>query len=169
MDDLDQRIHESPMFKTGLDRQLWAVEELRRKNGAIYYPELSNFRPKAVGERCTVHSHVWVGDDVALANDMKIQAFAFIPNGVVFEGGVFVGPRVTFCNDKVPPHNDFKPTLVKKGAAIGAGAVILPGITIGEWALIGAGSVVVHDVPDGEVWVGNPARLLKKSQTQALE
>jgi len=94
----------------------------------------------------------------------KIEAFAFIPRGVVIKDEVFVGPRVTFSNDKYPKaKGEWKllKTIVKKGASIGAGAVILPGITIGEKAMVGAGAVVTKDVPAGETWVGNPARRLK--------
>lgn len=146
----------------GTKRQHWAVNEVRKKGGFIYYPTLSNFRPRIVGCRVIVHSHVWIGDEVELADDMKIQAFAFIPNGVSFEAGVFIGPHVIITNDRVPPSNDFCKTLVKRGASLGAGAIIICGNTIGEGALIGAGAVVTRDVPSNEVWVGNPARFLRK-------
>lgn len=144
-----------------VDRQRWAVEELIRKGGRIYFPELSNFSPKSVGTGVIVHSHVWVGDDVALANEMKIQAFCFIPNGVSFDRGVFLGPRVTFTNDFNPPYDEFKKTHVKEYAAIGAGAVIVCGVTIGRRALVGAGAVVTKDVPDHAIVVGNPARVIR--------
>lgn len=146
-----------------------ALGQLYLKGGKIYYPETSNFRPKSVGKNLVVHSHVWVGDEVELADDMKIQAFCFIPNGVKFERGVFLGPRVTFTNDHSPPYNEFRPTLVKEGAAIGAGAVIVCGVTIGKGAFVGAGAVVTRDVPDGATVVGNPARILPNKQREAAE
>lgn len=139
-----------------------ALGQLLQKGGKAYHLELSNFQPRSVGHRITVHSHIWVGDQVDLADDMKIQAFCFIPNGVKFERAVFLGPRVTFTNDVNPPHNAFKETLVKEYAAIGGGAIIVAGVTVGRHALVGAGAVVTKDIPDGEVWVGNPARFLKR-------
>lgn len=151
--------------ETGVKDNLhWAVEELHRKGGTIYFPETSNFRPKAVGRDVVVHSHVWVGDKVELADNMKIQAFCFIPNGVTFERGVFLGPRVTFTNDYNPPYDVFKETLIKEYAAIGAGAVIVCGVTIGRRSLVGAGAVVIKDVPDYAVVVGNPARIIRHTK-----
>lgn len=138
-----------------------AIAELVANGGKIYFPEHSNFRPRAVGHNVIVHSHVWIGDEIALADEMKVQAFAFIPNGVRFERSVFVGPRVTFTNDLNPPLGQFRPTIVQEGAAIGAGAVILCGVTIGRYALVGAGAVVVRDVPECAVVVGNPARVIR--------
>lgn len=90
---------------------------------------------------------------------MKIEPFAFIPDGVEIEDDVFIGPHVCFTNDKFPPSHGkgWVKTLVKRGASIGAGAIILPGLTIGGKAKIGAGSVVTKDIPAGEVWYGNPA------------
>ncbi len=152
-----------------VNRQERAIAQLLRLGGRIYRPELSNFAPKFVGRRVTVHSNVWVGDDVELADDMKIQAFAFIPNGVSFEQGVFIGPRVCFTNDMEPPHNNFMRTHVRQFAAIGAGAVILPGVTIGRHALIGAGSVVTKDVPANAVVAGNPARIIRKKVQRIVE
>lgn len=149
--------------------QALALGQLYRQGGKIYYPETSNFRPAKVGKNLVIHSHVWVGDQVELADDMKIQAFCFIPNGVKFERGVFLGPRVTFTNDHAPPHDDFRPTLVKEGASIGAGAVIVCGVTIGKGALVGAGAVVTKDVPDGMTVVGNPARILPRKIKEAAE
>lgn len=135
----------------------------------IYHPHLSNIPPHIVKEHTssldvTIHSHVWIGDKVVIPSGVKIQAFAFIPNGVILGTGVFIGPHVCFTNDKNPPHGDWKQTVVGTNVAIGAGSVILPGVTIGEYAVIGAGSVVTKDVPAGETWFGNPAKKYESSQ-----
>jgi len=135
------------------------------KNTIVYHPELSNISPEAqIGEDCKIHSHVWIGAKVKIGNRCKIQAFVFIPDGVTIEDDVFIGPAVTFLNDKYPPSHGkyWKETLVKKGAVIGGGAVILPGVTINENSLVGAGSVVTKDVPADTIVVGNPSRPLKK-------
>lgn len=104
-----------------------------------------------VGNYCEING--------VIGKKCSIQAFVFIPEGVTLEDDVFVGPHTCFTNDLYPPSYGkyWKKTLVKKGAAIGANCSILPGITIGEESLIGMGSVVLCDVPDGETWVGSPA------------
>lgn len=130
----------------------------------IYQPELSNIRTTDIGENCTIHSHVWIGDKVKIGNNVRIQAFSFIPNGVRISDNVFIGPHVCFTNDKHPPANSdelWEPIIVRNGASIGANATILPGVTIGVGAMIGAGSVVTKNVPAGETWVGNPAKKCK--------
>lgn len=94
----------------------------------------------------------------------KIQAFAYLCPGVVLEDEVFIGPHACFTNDMFPhAEGDWnpQPTLIRRGASIGAGAVILPGVTIGEHALVGAGSVVTSDVPAGAIVYGNPARVAR--------
>lgn len=131
----------------------------------IYHPELSNIGI-AIDESCTVHSHVWIGDQVVMGKNVKIQAFAFIPNGVTIEDNVFIGPHVCFTNDpkmNIVPTGHFKPTIttVGEGARIGANASIRAGVTIGKGAIIGMGAVVIKDVGDNETWVGNPARKIK--------
>jgi len=129
----------------------------------IYHPELSNISKTAViGEGCKIHSHVWIGEKVKIGNNCKIQSFSFIPDGVTLENDVFVGPHVCFTNDKKPPSgkDNWQDTIVKRGAKIGAGAVILPGIIIGENAMVGAGAVVTKSIPDNVTVVGNPARPL---------
>ena len=96
-----------------------------------------------------------------IGKNCSIQAFVFIPFGITVEDNVFIGPGVVFTNDKHPPSGgNWSETLVKKGAVIGGGAVILPGVTIGINAVIGAGATVTKDVPDNETWVSNPARKL---------
>ena len=129
----------------------------------IYYPELSVILNPTIGKECVIHAPVWIGD-VSIGDRCKIQAFAFIPTGVTIENDVFIGPSVTFTNDKNPPSNgkSWSETLVKSGTVIGAGAVILSGITIGKNAVIGAGSVVTKNVLSNTTVVGNPAKILDR-------
>ena len=130
-----------------------------------YKPELSNISPHIeMGKDCIVHSHVVIYDNVKIGDRVKIQAFVFIPNGITIGDDVFIGPRVTFTNDPIPPSGGkgWKETSIKDGVSIGAAAVILPGIVIGRNAMVGAGSVVTKNIPQGEVWIGNPARFYKK-------
>lgn len=131
----------------------------------IWFQDLSNIGVCEIGTGCIIHSHVWIGDGVKIGNKVKIQAFSFIPKGVTIQDNVFIGPHVTFTNDKYPPSGGkgWAETLVKQGAVIGAGAVILPGITIGENAKVGAGAVVTKSVPDNVVVCGNPAKIHNKN------
>lgn len=129
----------------------------------VWHPELSNINTVDVGENGTIHSHVWIGNKVKIGDRVKVQAFCFIPDGVTIGNDCFLGPRVTFCNDKKPPSDNWTETFVEDGVSIGAGAVILPGLTLGKGCVIGAGAVVTHNVPPGETWVGNPASLLVKT------
>src|SRR3990172_5347512 len=125
-----------------------------------------------IGKNCTIGKNVYIDKDVKIGNNCKIQNNVSIYHGVEIEDGVFLGPHVCFTNDKNPravnPDGTFKApadwtlskTLVKRGASIGGNATILPGLTIGEWALVGAGAVVTRDVPDFGIVVGNPAKLV---------
>ena len=108
-----------------------------------------------------IHAPVFIGSKVKIGDNCKIQAFAYIPDNVVIGDNVFIGPGAVFTNDKHPPShgawkNDPK-TIVYDHAVIGANATILPGITIGAYAVVGAGAVVTKDVAHGDVVVGNPA------------
>jgi acetyltransferase-like isoleucine patch superfamily enzyme len=123
-----------------------------------------------IGKNCKIGSYVEIGSDVKIGDNCKIEAFAFICSGVTIEDEVFIGPHVTFINDKYPRavgNWEVTPTVVKKGASIGANTTLLCGITIGENSLIAAGSTVTKDVPSN-VWVaGNPARpMAKKTETK---
>jgi acetyltransferase-like isoleucine patch superfamily enzyme len=117
-----------------------------------------------IGRNCILSKDVYIDHAVAIGDDCKVQNSVSVYNGVTIEDGVFVGPNACFTNDKVPraqnPDWTITPTLVRQGASIGANATIVCGITIGEYAMIAAGSVVTKDVPDFALVMGNPARIV---------
>jgi acetyltransferase-like isoleucine patch superfamily enzyme len=118
-----------------------------------------------IGKNCKIGAYAEIGKGVVIGDNCKIEAYAFIPPGVTIEDDVFVGPHACFTNDLHPSavgEWEVTPTLVKKGASIGANATIICGNTIGEGALVGAGSVVTSDVPARTIVVGCPARVLRK-------
>ena len=120
-----------------------------------------------VGNNVTLGHNVNVFPAGIVGDGCKVECNTDIFDGVVLKEDVFVGPSVTFTNDLTPrafesKHGEFIPTLVEKGASIGANATILCGITIGEYSAVGAGSVVTKDVEPYTLVVGNPARPLRK-------
>lgn len=124
------------------------------------------FPEAKIGSNCNICANVLIENDVSVGNNVTVKSGVQLWDGVTLEDNVFVGPNVTFTNDlfprsKVYPEK-FAKTVVKKGVSIGANSTIVAGNTIGENAMIGAGSVVTHDVPANEVWVGNPAKFVKK-------
>ena len=118
-----------------------------------------------IGANCNINCHVFIENDVVIGDNVTVKAGVQIWDGLRIEDNVFIGPNVTFTNDAFPRSKQYQEnvqqTFIGKGASIGANATILGGITIGENALIGAGSVVTKDVPANELWVGNPARKVK--------
>lgn len=117
----------------------------------------------SVGDGTKVDAFVYVEEDVTIGDDCTIRPFTFIPTGVTIGDRVFIAPNVTFTNDRRPSATgewELEETVVEDGAGIGAGAVICPGVTIGEGSLVGAGAVVTDDVPPETTVVGNPAREL---------
>jgi acetyltransferase-like isoleucine patch superfamily enzyme len=124
-----------------------------------------------IGRNCILGKNVYIDFDVSIGNNVKIQNNASIYHGTIIEDGVFIGPHVCLINDKNPrainPDGNLKTNddwrvdkiLTKKGASIGAGSVILPGVTIGEYAMVGAGSIVTKDIPDYCLAYGNPAEI----------
>ena len=126
-----------------------------------------------IGDEVRIGAFVEIQKGVKIGNRCKVSSHTFICEGVTLEDEVFVGHNVTFINDRYPratngngglqTEADWEclPTLVKRGASIGSGSTLLCGVTIGEYALVGAGSVVTKDVPRGAVVAGNPARVMK--------
>jgi acetyltransferase-like isoleucine patch superfamily enzyme len=117
-----------------------------------------------IGDGCTIGKNVFVDAGARIGARAKIQNNVSVYNGVTVEDEVFVGPSAVFTNDRFPraAGDDWEviPTLVRRGASIGANATLVCGIVVGEWASIGAGSVVTKEVDDHELVVGNPARRL---------
>lgn len=117
-----------------------------------------------LGNDCNIGQNVLLGPDVRIGNGCKIQNNVCVYKGVTLEDDVFCGPSMVFTNVFNPRAHirrmdELRPTLVKKGASIGANATIVCGVTIGRYAMIGAGAVVTHDVPDHALVYGNPARI----------
>jgi len=119
-----------------------------------------------IGNNCNINCQVFIENDVVIGSNVTIKPGVQLWDGITIEDNVFIGPNATFTNDLKPRSKQypesFLRTVVKAGASIGANATILPGITIGENAMIGAGSVVLKDVPANTLWVGNPAKQIKK-------
>lgn len=155
-------IHPSAVVEEGAvigrDTRIWHLVQVR--SGA------------RIGESCIIGRGTYIDTGVVIGSKVKIQNYVSVYDGVTIEDGVFVGPHAVFTNDKLPraitPDGQLKggtdwvitPTLVRYGASIGTNAVLVCGITVGRWAMIGAGAVVTRDVPDYGLVVGNPARLI---------
>lgn len=118
-----------------------------------------------IGNNCNINCHVFIENNVKIGNNVTIKSGVQIWDGLNIEDNVFIGPNVTFTNDRYPRSkqypDEFQQIFIKKGASIGANSTILGGVTIGENALIGAGSVVTKNVPENELWVGNPAKKVR--------
>lgn len=129
-----------------------------------------------IGDNSKIGTFVEIQKNAIIGSNVKVSSHTFICEGVQIEDDVFIGHNVSFINDKYPrsanpdgtlqTEADWKvvKTLVKKGASIGTSATILCGVTIGENAIVGAGSVVTKDVPDNAVVAGNPARMMRKME-----
>lgn len=119
-----------------------------------------------IGSNCNINCHVFIENDVTIGNNVTIKPGVQIWDGLRIGNNVFIGPNVTFTNDKYPRSKQypekFQSTIIEDGVSIGAAAVILGGVTIHKHAMIGAGSIVTHDVPENELWIGNPARFVRK-------
>lgn len=123
----------------------------------------------SIGENCNINSHTFIENDVVIGNNVTVKCGVYLWDGIRIHDNVFIGPNATFTNDKFPRSKQyptrFQSILIEEGASIGANATILGEITIGKHAMIGAGSVVTKNVPANELWVGNPARFVKKLES----
>lgn len=119
-----------------------------------------------VGEDCNICDHTFIEGGVSLGDRVTVKCGVYLWTGVVVEDDVFIGPNATFTNDPFPRSRQYLTTpvgtLLKKGSSVGANATITPGLVIGEHSMVGAGAVVVKDVPARVVVVGNPARVVRR-------
>jgi len=114
-----------------------------------------------IGDYCNINAHCFIESDVKIGNNVTVKCGVYLWNGIIIENNVQIGPSVNFTNDQYPrAKTPFKllKIIVKQYASIGANATILGGIIIGEYSLVGAGSVVTKNIPNNTLWVGNPAR-----------
>ncbi len=126
--------------------------------------QFSIILPEAIiGKNCNINCHVFIENEVTIGDNVTIKSGVQIWDGVTIEDDVFIGPNVTFTNDIFPRSKKypekFLKTIIKKGASIGANATIIAGIEIGEYAMIGAGSVVTKNIPPHTLCYGNPAKV----------
>lgn len=118
-----------------------------------------------IGSDCNICSHCYIENDVKIGNSVTIKNGVYLWDGITIEDYVQIGPNVTFTNDKYPRAKqpfELQKTIIKKNASIGAASTILGGVKIGENAMIGAGSIVTKDIPANELWVGSPAKFIRK-------
>ncbi|RTZ00900.1 N-acetyltransferase [Flavobacterium sp. RSP49] len=118
-----------------------------------------------IGDSCNICSHCFIENDVVVGNNVTVKCGVYLWDGITIEDNVQIGPNVTFTNDKYPRAKqafELQRTIIKTGASIGAASTILGGVTIGENAMIGAGSLITKNIPANELWYGSPAKFIKK-------
>ena len=147
------KIHELADVQTtniGVDTQIWQFA-IVLKNAVI-------------GSNCNINCHTFIENDVIIGNNVTVKSGVYLWDGIRVGDNVFIGPNVTFTNDKYPRSKvfpqQFQSTNIESFVSIGAGAIILGGLNIGQYSLIGAGTVVTKDVPKNSLIVGNPGRVV---------
>lgn len=117
-----------------------------------------------IGNNCNINSNVFIENDVEIGDNVTIKSGVQIWDGIKIMNNVFIGPNATFTNDKIPRskvyQNKFPHTIIQEFVSIGANATILPGLTVGSYAIVGAGSVVTKNVLPHQIVVGNPAKVI---------
>ncbi len=116
-----------------------------------------------IGAECSIGALAHIGSEATLGDRVRVQGGAYIANECIVWDDVFIGPNATLLNDKHPPSRDsekWKPVVIESRAVIGGGATIVPGVVVGEDAVLAAGAVLTKNLPSGEVWAGNPAKFL---------
>jgi len=120
----------------------------------------------SIGSNCNINCHTFIENDVVLGNNVTVKSGVYLWDGIMVEDDVFIGPNATFTNDKYPRSkqypSSFQKTRLEKGCSVGANATILGGVTIGQYSIIGAGSVVTRDVPPNVIVRGNPASIVAR-------
>jgi acetyltransferase-like isoleucine patch superfamily enzyme len=139
------------------------VKSVNIGQGSKIWQFVTVMKGAVIGEDCNICSNCLIEEEAVVGNRVTIKSGVYLWSGVVLEDDVFVGPNVSFANDKYPRSKNHEyprmTTVIKTGASIGAGATILPGVIVGERAIVGAGAVVTKNVPRGSVVIGNPARI----------
>jgi UDP-2-acetamido-3-amino-2,3-dideoxy-glucuronate N-acetyltransferase len=138
------------------------VQSLKIGKGTIIWQYSVILKGAIIGEYCNINALTLVEGDVVIGDDVTVKSGVQIWNGLRIEDKVFIGPNVTFTNDFLPRSKQrprkFLITKIEKGASIGANSTIIGGITIGSYAMVGAGSVVTKNIKEQELWYGNPAK-----------
>lgn len=117
-----------------------------------------------IGNNCNINCHVFIENDVLIGNNVTIKSGVYLWDGITVADNVFIGPNVTFANDKMPRSKQypesFQRTIIEEGASIGAGSIVLGGISIGKYAMVGAGALITKDVPPRALVIGQPSRII---------
>lgn len=145
-------------------RKILRYFDFKRRNIKVWRP--ANVFPSAkIGKNVSIGMFSEIGPNVEIGDNTRVGMGCFIPSGVKIGKNCFIGPRSCFSNDFQPPSpkSEWRKTVIEDNVSIGANVCIRPGITVKQYSLLGMGTVVTHDIPEDEVWVGNPSRRLRKN------